>query len=181
MNFNKISEKIILLPNSGGYFKNITISPNQNQKTLTDFDLLNSVINSPFHFWEGEKNPEGLTCHFQKKNGEKISLPNTKIFGNYDATKLNASHYLKQTEKDFIKLLNEALKEESENNLIFIEQVNNEINKNLKQIDSIYYLRPNEKFRNELISDFSIYSFFYAFILISKSMNTVSMIEFGLD
>ena len=161
--FQKIDEEI----ESIGKYSYILIRVLKTENdfsNLSDYEIINNLINSEFHIWLGE----GRT--------EKHNLPNFYGYHNYD--ELNASDYTNLSFKNFKLKIISIIENWHQKELEICEKAKSYINSKSNLDSPYYFLDLNE---NEKKAAWHVYSVFAGFISINRFENTVSLIEFGED
>ena len=185
MTFEKTQEVIEKVDNFGGFLLIRKLKPSVSIQSLSDNQIISDIITSKFHHWRGEEEPNGLVVGMNStdKFGKSKSwtLSDHKFYGFFDNSKINANHYKQITFDDFYTKLTNAMEIETENDNTFIQLSQNAINKNLKPTSNYYFLDlDNEKNKN-LVAEWQVYDFFYAFISVDRENDCIDLIEFGHD
>jgi hypothetical protein len=139
-------------------------------------DFLIEIIKSKFHFWQGDKHPNGMTWSWSENNIPSVH-PGIKTFGFYDNNKIVSDHYKKI---DFL------IFETSIASYIFDVTQDNEYENKIKDTIQeyktlnliIFKFAPDNKLEK---SKFSVYSSFIAFLLVDKELKKAIRLEFGED
>jgi hypothetical protein len=185
MTFEKIQEEIERVDNFGGFLLIRKLKPSDKISSVSDEQLIADIILSKYHHWRGEEEPSGLTVGMSStdKYGKSKSwtLADHKFYGFFDNSKIKADHYKQIKFDDFYTQLMNAIEMETENDNTFIQLSKNAINKNLKPTSKYYFLDLDIEKNKDLVAEWQVYSFFYAFISVDRESNCIYLIEFGLD
>ena len=186
MTFEKTEEIIERVDSNGGFLIIRKIKPIEEEFLSTSDDqLITDIIQSKYHHWQGEKEPNGLTVAMSSKNKFGKSSPSTltgyKFYGFYDNSKIKANHYKKTTFDDFYDRLIVVIEKETESDNKFLQLSKTIINKNLKPLSTYYFLDLDQEKNKDLVAEWQVYDFFYAFISLDRENNCIYLIEFGLD
>lgn len=185
MRFEKIKEVVEGNKNYIGYLKIRILKSSDSILSLSDETLIDGIIQSKYHHWRGEEEPNGLTVGMSStdKYGKSISwtLENHKFYGYFDNSKIQTSHYRKLTFDSFCSMLINAIESETENDRVFIQAAKRMLSENITSASTCYFLDLEKERNRDLVAVWQVYSFFYAFISIDRLNNLISITEFGLD
>jgi len=185
MKFEKINEEIERVDNYGGFLLIRTLKPSDKILSVSDEQLIENIILSKYHHWRGEEEPNGLTVGMSSSDNygksKSWTLTNHKFYGFFDNSKIRAGHYKKITFDEFYTQLTSAMERETENDNTFIQLSKNVINKKLRRSSTFYVLDLDQEKNKDLVAEWQVYDFFYAFISVDKENNCIDLIEFGLD
>lgn len=185
LTFEKEQEIIERIENFGGFLLLRQLQPNVSLVYFTDTEIIGHIISSKFHVWQGEESPEGfsVTTHSDYPDENLKEEINTiqNLYGFFDNTKIKAEHYKPVSFEGFCDILFKAFKDYADYDKVFINHAT-EIIEGLRDNFSVIYFLDLDKNRNaDMLSEWYIYEFFFAFIAIDKQKNKVTLIEFGLD
>ena len=185
MTFNKTEQFTERAKNFGGFLQIRKLTSDIPFESIPDHQLISDVINSKYHFWKGEGEPDGIDIVIASKNNSESTrvseLTNHKFYGLFDASKIKAGHYKQIPCDEFYSILMSAIKTETEDDTAFINTSENLINNHLDKHASFYFLDLDKIKNKDIISAWSVYDFFYAFLVIDRHKNQVTLVEFGLD
>lgn len=185
MTFKKTREIIERVDNSGGILLIKTLEPSIVMQSVSDEQLIAAVISSKYHYWQGEHKPDGINVVMSStdkyEKSPSSTLENHKFYGFFDNSKIKTDHYKEVTFDNFYNRLMSAIKEETENDNKFIRLSETVITNNLKCTATYYFLDLDQEKNKDLVAEWQVYTFFYAFISIDKENNCIHLIEFGLD
>jgi hypothetical protein len=180
LNFEKLCEVIERPENGDGFLIFRQLQPSESILIISDSEIITDIIASKFHHWRGEEEPNGLTVGMHSNNNS-YTLEHYKFYGFFDNSKIKNVHY-KAVLPDEVKskLLN-AFRTEEENDSKFIEKALALLKEKFIGKTVFYYLEVDKDINEDLVAEWHVYDFFYAFIGIDKQNNIVHLIEYGLD
>jgi hypothetical protein len=185
MNFEKVFNKSERVKNNGGFLLIRKLKPNISIQRLSDKEIISQLINSKFHHWRGEEEPNGLTIEMTStdKFGKSKSwiLSNHKFYGFFDNTKIYAENYKQISFDNFYNHIIKAIKNEIEYDEDFLENSERTLSDNLKPNFSYFHLDLDKDKNTDLIAEWQVYDFFYAYISIDRDNPSIYLIEFGFD
>ena len=183
--FEKKYETIERVENFGGFLLLRQLQPNDSILNMQDAEIITDIISSKFHYWEGEKEPSGLTVGMSSsdkyKNVRNWTLEHHKFYGFFDNSKIKHEHYKLISLDNFQNDLLTAIRTETDNDPKFIDKATVLLKDRFAKTTSIYYLDLDKKINADMVAEWQVYDFFYAFIAIDRQKNIVTLIEFGLD
>jgi hypothetical protein len=185
LTFDKTYETIERVDNFGGFLLVKRLYPNNDLDSFSDKQIISDIIESDFHKWRGEEKPDGQSIQMsaldKDKNSKSWSLVNQQFYGFYDNSKIKPEHYNVISQDEFNDRLFQVIVEQTENDTIFIDKAKTLIKNNITDSTTVYYLNLDKEIHSDLVAEWQVYDFFYAFIFIDRHKNNVSLIEFGLD
>lgn len=151
-----------------------TLGTDNRHVTIAEF--LEAIINSRHHFWQGDKDQNGMTWTHSDDKGPSLEYKNVKTFGFYDNNEIRPSDY-KAIDIDLFesRLSSYILQETGDEVYEFTIRTLVQSYKN--QSLTSYQFLPERLER----SKFSVYTYFIAFILVNSEMNRAIRVEFGQD
>lgn len=171
LTFDKKHEVIERVENYGGFLLVQQLQPNDNLENFTQEQIIADIIGSKFHIWIGAR-----------ANYEERGTPyNHMFYGFYDNSKIKPEHYAIIPLEQFYEKLFKAVYEHTDNEKSFTEKASEIIKGSFPKTATIYHLDLDIKKNADLVAEWHVYDFFYAFIAIDRNENKVWLIEFGLD
>ncbi|WP_420577975.1 hypothetical protein [Ekhidna sp.] len=180
MHFEKQTESILRIKSAGGYLLTRTFNFSTEQTSNTDQQVIDQFINSEFHLWRGEEEPNGLEISFTEE-GRTWKESSVKVFGPFNNELINSSHYAPVTFNEIRAILFNSFSEEADYDPTFIDKAKTEIEQLFNTRNQGFFLTATRDKNPELISRFDVFDFFFSFILLNSGTNTLTHIEFGLD
>jgi hypothetical protein len=185
MTFEKIFEKIERVDNYGGFLLIRRLKPNITIQTLSDKDIISDIIASKFHHWRGEEEPNGLTVGMSSTDkfckSKTWTLTEHKFYGFFDNSKIKTDYYKQITFDEFLIQITTAIKSETDNDNDFLQLSVKALSDNLNQTFTFYQLDLDKERDKDLVAEWQVYDFFYAYIAVDRQDSSVYLIEFGLD
>ena len=185
LTFDKKYEVIERVENYGGFLLVRQLQPDDNLVNYPGDKVIADIIASKFHHWQGEKEAEGITVQMsstdKNKNTKTWTLSNHKFYGFFDNNKINPEHYKLISLATFNDKLFQAINEQADYDKLFIDKANEIIKGRFNDLSKIYFLDLDKEINSDLLADWQVYDFFYAFIALDRQKNLVTLIEFGLD
>lgn len=185
LTFDKKYEVIERVENHGGYLLVRELQPNDNLINYPDEKVIADIIASEFHHWQGEKEAGGiavqLTSSHKNKNTKTWNISNNKFYGFFDNNKIKPEHYKLISVDTFSDKLFQAIIEHADYDKLFIDKSIEIIKGRFSDVSEIYFLDLDKGENSDLVAEWQVYDFFYAFIVLDKQKNLVTLIEFGLD
>ena len=181
MHFIKVEEKIIL----EDWYYTVIKTLIYDQSNSNSSEILFNLINSKYHFWQGEKDPVGGNWNWTDENGSR-EIHNVKFYGFFNNDLIVPSDYIQISIEELFNLIFESINKdlEEENKILgeeHLHKVKAEIEKlNLKDFE-IYHLNLDEGKDIDKIHQCSVFTSFIAFALINKKVNQVVIIQSGDD
>lgn len=161
------------------------LQPDGDLINYPDEKVIADIIASKFHHWQGEKEPDGITVqmssHDKSRNTRTWTLSNHKFYGFYDNNKIKPEHYKLISFDTFSERLFRAISEQADYDKLFTDKVINIIKGRFDDVSLIYTLELDKHINSDLVSEWHVYHFFYAYIVLDRQQNIVTLIEFGLD
>lgn len=176
LRFYKTSEIIERVEDSGGFLLLRELQSDEDLANIQDDKIISDIITSKFHYWQGETKPEGITIQTSLD-----LLANQKFYGFFDNSKIRPEHYQLISFEAFKNKLSQAIKEYADYDKRFIGKAHEIIRRYANQSFKVYYLNLDNEINFDLVAEWHVYGFFYAFISIDRLINIVTLIEFGLD
>jgi hypothetical protein len=185
LTFDKKYEIIERVENFGGFLLVRQLQPDDNLLNYPDDKVIADIIASKFHHWQGEKEAEGITVQMsssdKNKNTKTWTLSNHKFYGFFDNNKIKPEHYKLISLDTFNDKLFQAINEQADYDKLFIDKANEIIKGRFNDVSIIYFLDLDKEKNSDLVAEWQVYDFFYAFIALDRQKNLVTLIEFGLD
>src|SRR5690606_40696634 len=172
MIFEKIQEVIERVDNFGGFLLIRKLKPSVAIQSFSDNQIISDIITSKYHHWCGEEDSNGLTIGMTStdKLGKSKSwtLTGHKFYGFFDNLKIRSDHYKKITFDDFYTQIINAIKLETENDYEYLRLSGNVIRNNFKETASYFFLDLDPQKNKDLVAEWQVYNFFYAFISLDR-------------
>ncbi len=188
MEFIKRNEIIEKFDENWSYFSiTVLIIESELDKTkFADKEIIESLIKSKYHFWNGENNPNGLSfTNIQKSENQNSEnkINGIKFCGQFNNNRIDEGDYKRVNFDEIEKnILIQVEKNYSSKFLPEIElKLKNVINEHFRLNTKNYLLNLNTESDVEKISEYHIFSFFIRFIVITENNEFVKIIEFGAD
>jgi hypothetical protein len=185
LTFDKTYEIIERVENYGGFLLVRQLHTDDNLVNYPDDKIIADIIASKFHHWQGEKHAEGIEVQMsssdKNKNVKTWTLSNHKFYGFFDNCKIKPEHYKRISPDNFYDKLFQAFIEQDDNDKIFIDKATEIISGRFDDFSIIYFLDLDKELNSDLVAEWQVYDFFYAFIALDRQKNIVTLIEFGLD
>lgn len=185
LTFDKKYEVIERVENYGGYLLVRQLQPDDNLVNYLDDKVIADIIASKFHHWQGEKETGGITVQMsssdKNKNTKTWNISNNKFYGFFDNNKIKPRHYKFISLDTFNDKLFQAIYKHADYDKLFIDKSNEIVKGRFSDVSKIYYLDLDKEENADLVAEWQVYDFFYAFIVLDKQKNLVTLIEFGLD
>jgi hypothetical protein len=185
MTFEKIFEKIERVKNFGGFLLIRKLKPKISIQTLSDKEIISHIIASKFHHWRGEEEPNGLTVGMTStdKFGKSKSwtLLNHKFYGFFDNSKINSDNYKQINFDDFYNQITTAIRIEIDYDDDFLQISERFLTVNLNRTFTYYHLDLDKDKNADLVAEWQVYDFFYAYVAIDRKDFSIYLIEFGYD
>lgn len=151
---------------------------------IADNEIISSVIQSPFHHWRGEEEPMGLSVQLTIANGSKQvvkQLEGHKFYGHFDNAKITPAHYKRISCDAMNEILSDAIREYICVDDPLLSHMQKMAHFNFDDSVALYYLDLDRERDADMVAEWEVYDFFYAFIAIDRKQNRIKLIEFGLD
>ena len=143
----------------------------------TDEEFLKEVINSSYHFWQGDQFPDGITWTFSDERGQDIEYKNVKTFGFYDNNDIRPTDYSPIDIETLKNRLSSFILEETDDKDYELK-ILNLVQAYEDRTVTVYQFVQDDRLQR---SQFSVYDCFISFILLDKVSNKAIRIEFGQD
>jgi hypothetical protein len=188
MEFIKRNEIIEKFDGNWGCFliKVLEIEKNIDKVQFRDKEIIKNLINSKYHFWNGENNPNGLTItKIEKKDNENIErkISGIKFCGQFDNYKIDVENYnkinLNEVEQIFLFEAEKKFNSEFAKNLQL--KLKHKIREHINLNEKFYLLNLNTESDVEKISEHHVFSFFIRIIAIAEENDFVKILEFSAD
>ena len=188
MEFIKKNEIIEKFDNDWSYFsiKFLNINCNKEIAEFSDRKIIESLIRSKYHFWNGEVEPNGLTIIGTKQVNNEIfenNVDGIKFCGQFDNAKIKTENYRRINFEEFKCALRSTIANNySTEFLIKLKpQLEFIINLNCNQNDKFYLLDLNLERDIDKISKYHVFSFFVRFLSLTEENKLIKIIELGAD
>jgi hypothetical protein len=185
MNFEKVFYKYERVKNFGGFLLIRKLKPNVSIQSLSEKEIIAQIINSKFHHWRGEEEPNGLTIEMistdESGKTKSMILSNHKFYGFFDNTKICTDYYKQINFDDFYNHITNAMKNEIDYDEDFLLNSEKALFDILKRNFSYFHLDLDKDKNVDLISEWQVYDFFYAYISLDRKDSSIYLIEFGFD
>jgi hypothetical protein len=170
------------------YVNVVILRPAENMLEAPDRSIIDAVIRSKFHHWQGEEFPDGMDFRIQEYNADKkltnVTLINYKIHGLFDNDRLHADHYKLSSYESLLKevtALISEFNEEEEARALDEKKTMDFIEQYLSPSLVIYHLDLNKESDPDLLARFNPYSKFLGFLCIDRQKNEIVLLEMGDD
>lgn len=185
LTFDKKYEVIERVENFGGFLLVRELQPDDNLVNYPDNKVIADIIESKFLNWQGEKEAEGITIQMSSsdnnKNTKTWTLSNHKFYGFFNNNKIKPEHYKLISLDTFNNKLFQAINEQADYDKLFIDKANEIFKGCFNDLSIIYFLDLEKEKNSDLVAEWQVFDFFYAFIALDRQKNKVTLIEFGLD
>jgi hypothetical protein len=181
--FIKSFEKVLLFKSVGHF----CLKELESDKSLSDLssEIIDAIIDTPYHFWNGEKDPSGQTFNVSTKHLDGTitdeTIRNNKFYGFYDAEKITASDYKQIDKQRFLQILDNVINHFTNNDLDYLEEVHQFLREYMKDNLSIFHLALDREINDDMLSEWSVYDSFEGFLFIDREANKVTLVEAGED
>ena len=185
MQFIKSFDKVLRYK-SIGHFSLTDLKSDTSLTSVNNAEIVEAIINTPFHFCNGEIARNGLTIYSSITELDKTTtsetINNVKIYGFFDATKLTASDYRLVERKRFENILIDAVHNLTDgDDPEYLKDIQKFVADYLKDDSFIYHLALDRETNSDKVSEWTNYDSFQGFLLIAKGANKVTLVEVGAD
>ena len=188
MEFIKRNEIIEKIDNDWSYFsiKFLNINSEKEIAGFSDRNIIESLIRSKYHFWNGEVKPNGLTItNIKKVNNENFEskVDGIKFCGQFDNAKIKTENYKRVNFTEFKNTMYKKVEDyySARFTIELEKQIEHIINQNCNQSETFYLLALNPEKDFDKICEHNVFSFFVRFIAISEKSESIKVIEIGSD
>ena len=143
--------------------------------------IIDEVIKSKWLQYQNKEHPDGMTWHWDQINGESETFRNLRMHGHYDVDLLTSSDFKIIPNDQLIEILLNYIKSNisaDEKRDSYINSIVNYLSERFTEKFECYQLKVEEGTKKSMIQ---IYSFFISLLILTKSENRITLIEFGQD